>query len=53
VSYPITATAIANCLGTDATAVFDRAFAGTTGFIPAKQVYDVACSRPRSRSVAR
>ncbi|MEP6860669.1 MAG: beta-ketoacyl synthase N-terminal-like domain-containing protein [Deltaproteobacteria bacterium] len=41
-SYPITATAIANCLGTEATAVFERAFAGTTGFIPVKQVYDVA-----------
>ncbi|MEO8550674.1 MAG: beta-ketoacyl synthase N-terminal-like domain-containing protein [Kofleriaceae bacterium] len=41
-SYPITATAIANCLGTEATAVFDRAFAGITCFIPARQVYDVA-----------
>lgn len=41
-SYPITATAIANCLGAEATSVFERAFTGTAAFVPAKQVFDVA-----------
>ncbi|HEY0253009.1 MAG TPA: beta-ketoacyl synthase N-terminal-like domain-containing protein [Kofleriaceae bacterium] len=41
-SYPITASAIANCLGTEATAVFDRAFTGATAFRSAREVYDVA-----------
>lgn len=41
-SYPVTACALANCLGTDAATVFDRAFTGASGFIPANKVFDVA-----------
>jgi 3-oxoacyl-[acyl-carrier-protein] synthase-1 len=38
--HPITAAAIANCLGTDSRTVFDRAFAGADGFSPAGAFYE-------------
>jgi 3-oxoacyl-[acyl-carrier-protein] synthase-1 len=38
--YPITAAALANCLGTDNRTVFDRAFAGDEAFSPASAYYE-------------
>jgi 3-oxoacyl-[acyl-carrier-protein] synthase-1 len=37
--HPITAAALANCLGTDQRTVFDRAYAGHDGFSPASTFY--------------
>ncbi|HMG56249.1 MAG TPA: beta-ketoacyl synthase N-terminal-like domain-containing protein [Kofleriaceae bacterium] len=38
--HPITAAALANCLGTDSRTVFDRAFAGADAFSPAAAYYE-------------
>jgi 3-oxoacyl-[acyl-carrier-protein] synthase-1 len=38
--YPITAAALANCLGADSRTVFDRAFAGTEAFSPAAAYFE-------------
>lgn len=38
--HPITAAALANCLGTDNRTVFDRAFAGVDAFSPAAAYHD-------------
>lgn len=38
--HPITAVAIANCLGTDNRTVFERAFAGADAFSPASAFYE-------------
>jgi len=37
--HPITAAALANCLGTDQRTVFERAYAGRDGFSPASAFY--------------
>lgn len=39
--HPITAVAIANCLGTDNRTVFERAFAGADAFSPAGACYEL------------
>jgi len=38
--HAITAATLANCLGTDSQAVFERAFAGADGFVPASAYHE-------------